>query len=255
MLKNSETVIFIQFYTNFINMSGIIYLLPMLLGETNADDVIPLNVQKRITSLSVFFAENIKTTRRYLRKLNKTFDIDNSRFFVLNKNSKDAELSQLAQVVLNGSDVGVISEAGLPGIGDPGSKLVAKAHDLGIRVVPLTGPSSFVLALIASGLNGQSFAFHGYLPVKMPQLGVRIKELEGLSVKWNQTQIFMETPYRNNQLMQQLLISCHPATRLSVASCITEIGENICTMSVGQWKKRTFDYHKKPTVFALLKEN
>lgn len=236
-------------------MSGIIYLLPMLLGETNADDVIPMNVQKRITSLSVFFAENIKTTRRYLRKLDKTFDIDNSQFFVLDKKTNDMALSKMAQIVSKGADAGIISEAGLPGIGDPGSKLVAKAHEMGIRIVPLTGPSSFVLALIASGLNGQSFSFHGYLPVNGSELVSRIKAIESASAKMQQTQIFMETPYRNNQMMQQLLSVCHPATKLSVASCITESGEDILTMTIGQWKKHTFDYHKKPTVFALLKEN
>lgn len=236
-------------------MSGIIYMLPMLLGQSDIDDVIPMNVQKRITSLSLFFAENIKTTRRYLRLIDKSFDIDNSRFFVLDKKTPDSELSQMLQIVLDGNDAGIISEAGLPGIGDPGSKLVALAHQKGIRVVPLTGPSSFVLALIASGLNGQSFAFHGYLPVKSPELIGRIKEIEGLSAKLQQTQIFMETPYRNNQLLQQLLTTCHPATKLSVASCITESIEDVKTLSIAQWKSQTFDYHKKPTVFALLKEN
>jgi 16S rRNA (cytidine1402-2'-O)-methyltransferase len=226
----------------------------MLLAESDVDDVIPANVQKRITSLSLFFAENIKTTRRYLRKLDKSFDIDGSQFFVLNKKTGTPELQAMLQMVQNGSDAGIISEAGLPGIGDPGSKLIDMAHANGIQVVPLSGPSSFVLALIASGLNGQSFAFNGYLPVKTPQLITEIKEMESRSARNGQTQIFMETPYRNNQLMKQLLSSCHPATKLLVAVNITAPNERIATKTIAEWKKTTFDFHKIPAVFALLKE-
>ncbi|MDA3867545.1 MAG: SAM-dependent methyltransferase [Salinivirgaceae bacterium] len=235
-------------------MAGKLYLLPMLLAESDVNDVIPANVQKRITSLSLFFAENIKTTRRYLRKLDKSFDIDGSQFFVLNKKTQTPELQAMLSLVQKGNDAGIISEAGLPGIGDPGSKLIDMAHANAIQVVPLTGPSSFVLALIASGLNGQSFAFSGYLPVKTPQLSAEIKELEARSAMHRQTQIFMETPYRNNQLMKQLLSSCHPATKLLVAANITAPDENITTKTIAEWKKTSFDFHKKPTVFALLKE-
>jgi len=151
-------------------MTGTLYLLPMLLGESHPDISIPGEVQNITTSLSHFYAENIKTTRRYLRKLDKSFDIDGSHFYVLNKKTNDEDLSEMMNPLLQGFDGGIISEAGLPGIGDPGSKLVRLAHKKNIKVKPLTGPSSFVLALVASGLNGQSFAFNGYLPVKGQEL-------------------------------------------------------------------------------------
>lgn len=236
-------------------MAGKIFLLPMLLGDTSVDLVIPHEVKQQIISLDTFFAENIKTTRRYLRKIDKTFDIDNSLFKILNKKTSSAELSEMLQIVKNGKDAGIISEAGLPGIGDPGSQLIAMAHNENITVIPLTGPSSFVLALIASGLNGQSFAFHGYLPVKQPQLDKQIKDIERISAQLNQTQIFMETPYRNNQMLKQLIDSCNPGTKLCIASNITTSEEYIKTKTISEWKKTTVDLHKKPTVFALLKQN
>jgi 16S rRNA (cytidine1402-2'-O)-methyltransferase len=236
-------------------MTGKIYLLPMLLGDTSVDLVIPHEVKKQIISLDTFFAENIKTTRRYLRRIDKTFDIDNSLFKILNKKTSSAELAEMLQIVKNGKDAGIISEAGLPGIGDPGSQLIAMAHNENITVIPLSGPSSFVLALIASGLNGQSFAFHGYLPVKQPQLDKQIKDIERISAQLNQTQIFMETPYRNNQMLKQLIDSCNPGTKLCIASNITTSEEYIKTKTISEWKKTTVDLHKKPTVFALLKQN
>jgi 16S rRNA (cytidine1402-2'-O)-methyltransferase len=236
-------------------MAGKIYLLPMLLGDTSIDLVIPGEVKQTIISLDTFFAENIKTTRRYLRKIDKTFDIDNSTFQVLNKKTSTEELSEMVQIVKKGKDAGIISEAGLPGIGDPGSQLIAMAHLNNIKVIPLTGPSSFVLALVASGLNGQSFAFHGYLPVKTPELDKQIKTIEKTSGQLNQTQIFMETPYRNNQMLKQLTESCHPGTQLCVASNITTSEEYIKTQTINEWKRTKIDLHKKPTVFALLKQN
>lgn len=236
-------------------MTGKIYLLPMLLGDTSVDLVIPSEVKQTIIALDTFFAENVKTTRRFLRKINKTFDIDNSLFKVLNKKTSNAELSEMLQIVKNGKDAGIISEAGLPGIGDPGSQLVEMAHRQNIKVIPLTGPSSFVLALIASGLNGQSFAFHGYLPVKTPQLDKQIKTIEKISGQLNQTQIFMETPYRNNQMLKQLIESCHSGTRLCIASNITTSEEIIKTKTISEWRNTQIDLHKKPTVFALLKQN
>ena len=236
-------------------MAGKIYLLPMLLGDTSVDLVIPVEVKQTIITLDTFFAENIKTTRRYLRKIDKSFDIDNSLFKVLNKKTSNVELSEMLQIVKSGKDAGIISEAGLPGIGDPGSRLVEMAHHENIQVIPLTGPSSFVLALIASGLNGQSFAFHGYLPVKTPELDKQIKTIEKVSGQLNQTQIFMETPYRNNQMLKQLIDSCHPGTRLCIASNITTQEEIIKTKTINEWKNTKIDLHKKPTVFALLKQN
>lgn len=236
-------------------MSGKLYLLPMLIAESRPDAVIPQQVQEITTSLRYFFAENIKTTRRYLRKLDQTFDIDGSHFYILNKKSTIEEHVQMLSILLDGNDAGIISEAGLPGIGDPGSKLVSMAHKKNIQVVPLTGPSSFVLALVASGLNGQSFAFHGYLPVKQPELQKTLHTLEKHSANMGQTQIFMETPYRNNQMMQQLLSTCNAQTRLCVAVNISSSNEKIQTLTIQEWKKRQFDFHKQPAVFALLKEN
>jgi 16S rRNA (cytidine1402-2'-O)-methyltransferase len=236
-------------------MTGKIYLLPMLLGDTSVDMVIPNEVKQKIVLLDTFFAENIKTTRRFLRKIDKTFDIDNSTFLVLNKKTNSVELSEMFKIIKQGKDAGIISEAGLPGIGDPGSQLVAMAHREDIQVIPLTGPSSFVLALVASGLNGQSFAFQGYLPVKQTELDKQIKTIEKISGQLNQTQIFMETPYRNNQMLKQLIDSCNPATKLCVASNITTPEEYIKTKTIQEWKKTPIDLHKKPTVFALLKQN
>ncbi|PLX22002.1 MAG: SAM-dependent methyltransferase [Salinivirgaceae bacterium] len=236
-------------------MAGKLFLLPMLLGDSSIDLVIPHEVKNQIISLDTFFAENIKTTRRFLRKIDKTFNIDGSTFIVLDKKSDHAALSEMLQIIKNGKDAGIISEAGLPGIGDPGSKLVEMAHKENIQVIPLTGPSSFVLALVASGLNGQSFAFHGYLPVKQPQLDKQIKDIERISGQQNQTQIFMETPYRNNQMLKQLIESCHPGTMLCIASNITTSEEYIKTKTIQEWKKTQIDLHKKPTVFALLKQN
>ncbi len=234
-------------------MAGTLYLLPMLLGNTDPNTSIPADVQNITTSLSHFFAENIKTTRRYLRKLDKSFDIDGSHFFVLNKKTGDKALAEMLKPLIEGNDAGIISEAGLPGIGDPGSKLVRLAHQKQIKVVPLTGPSSFVLALIASGLNGQSFAFNGYLPVKSAELTKKIQELEKRSAQLHQTQIFMETPYRNNQLLEQILKTCHPQTQLCIAVNITSQQEYISTKSINQWKSIKTDLHKKPAVFAILK--
>src|SRR6056297_2585943 len=234
-------------------MTGTLYLLPMLLGESHPDISIPGEVQNITTSLSHFYAENIKTTRRYLRKLDKSFDIDGSHFYVLNKKTNDEDLSEMMNPLLQGFDGGIISEAGLPGIGDPGSKLVRLAHKKNIKVKPLTGPSSFVLALVASGLNGQSFAFNGYLPVKGQELTKKIQEIEKRSTQLKQTQIFMETPYRNNQLLEQLLKTCHSQTQLCIAVNITTDQENILAQSINQWKSSNPDLHKKPAVFAILK--
>ncbi len=236
-------------------MPGKLFLLPMLISETEPDFVIPKQVQEITLSLRCFFAENIKTTRRYLRKLDKSFDIDGSRFFVLNKKTSATEHEQMLEILLEGHDAGVISEAGLPGIGDPGSNLVALAHKNSIQVVPLSGPSSFVLALVASGLNGQSFAFHGYLPVKPPELQNAIRSLEKQSTNMRQTQIFMETPYRNNQMMKQLLNCCNSQTRLCIAVNISSENERIKTLTIQEWKTQQYDFHKQPAVFALLKEN
>lgn len=235
-------------------MAGTLYLLPMLLGDTNPDFVIPIEVQKITLSLRHFFVENLKTTRRYLRKLDKSFDIDGSEFMILNKKTTDREFSEMLDLVKNGQNAGIISEAGLPGIGDPGSQLVKLAHTNNIKVVPLSGPSSFVLALIASGLNGQSFAFNGYLPVKGSELIQKIQELEKRSKQFRQTQIFMETPYRNNQLFDQLIKTCHTQTQLCVAMNITTEDEKISTKTINQWKSEKIDMHKKPAVFAILKK-
>lgn len=234
-------------------MPGKLYLLPMTLGDTDPDWVIPRRVQQQILSLRLFFAENIKTTRRYLRKLDKTFDIEGSDFYVLNKQTDTIQISKMLHEVKKGSDAGIISEAGLPGIGDPGSQLVAEAHQTQIQIVPLTGPSSFVLALVASGLNGQSFAFHGYLPVKTTPLRKQLKALEQYSMKNCQTQIFMETPYRNNQLIEQILNVCAPDTKLCVAANISTKSEYIRTMAIKDWRNNTYNFHKQPAVFAILK--
>lgn len=234
-------------------MKGTLYLAPMLLGESDPDLVIPKQVREIILSMKYFFVENIRTTRRYLRLLDRTFDIDNSIFVELSKSTSTKVAEEMLQSLLKGNDGVIISEAGLPCIGDPGRVLVEMAHKRNIKVVPLSGPSSFVLTLIASGFNGQNFAFNGYLPIKNLAKQKAIKDLESRSVKFHQTQIFMETPYRNNNMFQQILLTCSDQTKLCVAMNVTLKDEYISTKTIKEWRNVKIDLHKKPTVFAIYK--
>lgn len=232
-------------------MVGKIYLIPTTLGETLPSMVIPQTVLEKTIQLRYFIVENTRTARRYLRLLDKTFPIDDSLFFELNKHTSPNELSSFLAPCMRGKDMGVISEAGVPGVADPGAEIAALAHSRGIQIIPLVGPSSIILAVMASGLNGQNFAFNGYLPIKSKERLKKIRQFESRAKTENQAQVFIETPYRNNQLIKDLLIACTPETQLCIAADITLSSEFILTQFVRDWKKNTPDLNKRPAIFII----
>lgn len=227
---------------------GTLYLIPAPLGDEGMA-AIPAQVLAVANKLTHFLVENEKTARRYLKKMGYEHSLDELTLYRLDKRTNDDERMEYLLPLLNGTDMGLISEAGLPCIADPGAVMAQMAQENKIRVVPLSGPSSIILALVASGMDGQSFAFNGYLPIKNPQRKAQIQSLERLSKR--QTQIFMETPFRNNQLLQDLLNTCNPNTRLCVACDITLPSETIITQTIAQWKQRKYDFHKRPAIFLL----
>ena len=229
---------------------GKIYMLPMTLGDSSIDLVIPKEVQKKLLSIKVFVVENIKTTRRYLKKIDKAVDINELTFFELNKHTKETELEHFLTPALEGEDIGVISEAGCPGIADPGSEIVKRAHQKNIQVVPLVGPSSILMALIASGMNGQQFTFNGYLPFDKKERIKKLKDMERLAQR-NHTQLFMETPFRNDSLLQDVLQHCSGNLKLCIATDISLETEFIVTKPLKEWKKNLPNLKKRPTIFVL----
>lgn len=229
---------------------GKLFLLPNTLGETEIAGVIPSEVIALIKSLRVFASENPKNTRRYLKKIDKSIDVDALTFLELNEHSERKDV-EACLPYLEREDVGIISEAGCPGIADPGAELVALAHQHNYRVVPLVGPSSILLALIASGLNGQNFSFNGYLPVKANERTRVLKNYERQSAQENRTQIFIETPYRNQKLFEEMLQTLNPKTLLSIACDITTVNEYIKTMRIQDWKQQKPDINKRPAIFLL----
>lgn len=229
---------------------GKLFLIPNTLGETEISGVIPSEVIMRIKSLKVFASENPKNTRRFLKKIDKTINVDELVFLELNEHSERKDI-EACLPYLEQNDVGIISEAGCPGIADPGAELVALAHQHHFQVVPLVGPSSILLALIASGLNGQNFSFNGYLPVKGNERSKALKNFERQSAAENRTQIFIETPYRNQKLWEEMVQILNPKTLLSIACDITTENEYIKTMSIQEWKKQKPDINKRPAIFLL----
>ncbi len=229
---------------------GKLYLIPNSLGECSLNYILPDDVLTIIRTLKVFATENPKNTRRFLKQIDKSIDIDNLIFLDLNEHSTHKEV-ETCLPWLRDNDIGIISEAGCPGIADPGAELVALAHQHNFRVIPLVGPSSILLALIASGCNGQNFSFNGYLPVKENERAKALRRFEKQSSEENRTQIFIETPYRNMKLFQEMLSLLSPDTRLSIACDITTDKEYIRTMTVREWKKQTPDLHKRPAIFIL----
>jgi 16S rRNA (cytidine1402-2'-O)-methyltransferase len=232
---------------------GKLYLVPSPLSDHQVDLIINDQVKEALSSLELFFAENIRTARRFISSLKLGRPIEALRFEELNKDTTATEISRLIEIIVNGVDAGVISEAGCPGIADPGAKIVALAHQKGIEVVPLVGPSSIFLALMSSGFSGQSFTFHGYLPIDKKAAQDKIRQMEKDALLRETTQIFMETPYRNNQLLELLLSTCAGSTLLCVASNITAENEFIHTATISDWKSKRPDLHKLPTVFLLGK--
>jgi 16S rRNA (cytidine1402-2'-O)-methyltransferase len=228
----------------------VLYLSPALLSENTVPQVLPPHVVTVLHGLRQFVAEDIRTARRFLSKAGHPGPIDRLQFRELNEHTAESEVASLLPY-LQAADTAVISEAGAPGVADPGAAAVRLAHAHGIRVVPLVGPSSILMALMASGLNGQSFAFVGYLPVKQSERRERLRVLERHSSAGRQTQIFIETPYRNMQLLDDIMNCCRPATMLTVAADITGAGEYILTQSIRQWKNKLPELNKIPAVFLL----
>ena len=232
--------------------AGTLFLIPTTLGEGPLSPVIPQDVQQRVRMLQYFVAENPKTARAFLKQIGITKPLQELHIATLNQHTPDTAIAGLASPLQSGNDLGMMSEAGCPGIADPGAKLVLYAHQHRHRVVPLVGPSSILLALMASGLNGQSFAFHGYLPVADGEREKTLRELEKQSRRLKQTQIFIETPYRNQKLLQSILRSCAADTLLCVASEITLAGEDIRTMRIADWNKDPPQLDRRPSLFLLL---
>lgn len=234
-------------------METALYLIPVTLGDTEIDRVLPSYNAEVIMSIKHFIVENVRTARRFLKKVNKDIDIDSLTFVELNKHTSPESISTYLEPLVKGSSMGVISEAGCPAIADPGADVVAIAQRKGLRVIPLIGPSSIILSLMASGFNGQSFAFHGYLPIDKSERAKKIKTLEQHIYSDNQTQIFIETPYRNNKMMEDLLTFCRPQTKLCIASDITCEGEFIKTRTLKDWKGKMPDLSKVPCIFLIYK--
>ena len=227
----------------------VVYLIPTVLSE-EALDTIPAYIKDAVADCSVFFAENERTARRYFKQLWKEMVIDDYEWHAIHK-AEEETLQAFRVALTTGKNIGIVSEAGCPGVADPGQLLVAVAHEMGVQVKPLTGPSSIMLALMASGMNGQQFRFNGYLPIDNQDRVRALLDLESGSAKRNTTEIFIETPYRNNQLIESILKNCKPETRLCIAVDLTGKNEWIRTLSVKQWQKQKTDIHKRPAIFLL----
>lgn len=232
-------------------MAGKLYMIPTTLGGEQINDVIPESVQQLVASLRHFVVEDIKSARRYLRRIDRNFPIDDSVFFELNKRTELKDLGRFLKPTKEGHSIGVISEAGCPGIADPGAELVALAHETGIRVAPLTGPSSILLALMGSGFSGQEFTFHGYLPKDRKERVKRLKDFEADTRRTGHTHIFMDTPFRNMNVLDDLLNELADTTLLCIASNITLPDESVWTMTVENWREKAYDLSKKPTMFLI----
>lgn len=235
------------------SIKGTLYLIPTTLGDNDPLEVLPLLVKKVIEETSTFIVENEKTARRFIKKITPEKPQPSLKLFPLNKFTEVTELPSYLKPCLNGTNVGLLSEAGCPGVADPGAEIVKIAHNKNIKVVPLVGPSSILMALMSSGMNGQSFAFNGYLPIDKRERKAEIKRLERLSFEVNQSQIFIETPYRNNKMIENLSNILENNTDVCVACDITLSTEFIKTQSANSWKKNKVDLHKRPTIFIIHK--
>jgi len=236
------------------NEKGKLYLIPTTLGVSEPLEVLPLSVKKIIEELDCFIVENEKTARRFIKQITPRKSQPSLTILKLDKYANQLEVRTYLDVCLTGVSVGLLSEAGVPAIADPGAEIVKLAHEKGIRVVPLVGPSSIILAMMASGFNGQNFAFNGYLPIDASEKKASIKKLERLSKEKNQSQIFIETPYRNEKMLTDLKNILTPVTKLCVACDITLQTEYIRTMEIKDWKNERPDLHKRPTIFIIHKE-
>lgn len=235
-------------------METALYLLPVTLGDTDIDKVLPAYNAGIIREIKHFIVEDVRSARRFLKKVDREIDIDTLSFYPLNKHTSPEDISGYLNPLAEGHSMGVISEAGCPAVADPGADVVAIAQRRNLKVVPLVGPSSIILSVMASGFNGQSFAFHGYLPIEPNERSKRLKELEGRIYSEHQTQLFIETPYRNHKMLDDILKACRPQTKLCIAANITCEGEYIKTRTVKEWKGTALpDLSKIPCIFLLYK--
>jgi 16S rRNA (cytidine1402-2'-O)-methyltransferase len=234
-------------------MQASLFLIPVTLGETSIDQVLPAYNREIILDIKHFIVENIRSARRFLKKTDASINIDELTFYELNKHTKPEQIENYLDPIKQGLHVGIISEAGCPAIADPGADIVAIAQRKGYKIVPLVGPSSILLALMASGFNGQSFAFHGYLPIDNNERVKKLKHLEQRVYNEHQTQIFIETPYRNTKLAEDIISNCNPSTKMCIAMNITCEDEFIKTLNVKDWKKRLPNMDKKPCIFLIYK--
>lgn len=230
-----------------------LYLIPTTLGETALDTILPAQNDQIVISLKYFIVENIRTARRFLKKVNREINIDELTFFEINQHTSPEEISTFLKPMQEGQDMGVISEAGCPAVADPGADVVAIAQQRNYVVKPLVGPSSILLSLMASGFNGQSFTFHGYLPIQQSDRAKMLKKMEVQIYNNNQTQLFIETPYRNMKMLEDILTVCMPDTKLCIAVDITLETEFIKTKTVKEWKSQKPDLNKRPCIFLLYK--
>lgn len=228
-----------------------LYLLPVTLGDTSIESVLPSYNKEVILAISHFIVEDVRSARRFLKKVDKEIDIDALTFYTLNKHTSCEDISEYLRPLIEGCSMGVISEAGCPAVADPGADVVAIAQRKNLKVVPLVGPSSIILSVMGSGFNGQSFAFHGYLPIEPVERAKRLKVLEQRVYSERQTQLFIETPYRNNKMVEDILSNCRPQTKLCIAANITCEGEYIKTKTVKEWQGKVPDLSKIPCIFLL----
>ncbi|NOX85113.1 MAG: SAM-dependent methyltransferase [Chlorobi bacterium] len=236
-------------------MKGKLYLIPATLGDFETmDEVIPLYNKQIIHSLTAFIVENARTARRFIKRTGHPLPIRELTFVEIGKHASLSDALSFFKETIQRQSVGLLSEAGTPCVADPGSVVVKAAHENNVEVVPLTGPNSILLALMASGFNGQSFTFHGYLPVDKKQLAEKIRNMELKARKEGQTQIFIETPFRNHHLFEQLLKTCRPETKMCIAVNLTMPSQKVRTLSIEEWKKQKVDLAKKPAVFLISKD-
>jgi 16S rRNA (cytidine1402-2'-O)-methyltransferase len=231
---------------------GRLFLIPNVIAEQTSEQIVNNQLKNVLPYIRHFLAEDVRTARRYLSSLKLYDSIEDLSFYVLDKDTKEEQINELFGPIHDGMDLGVISESGCPGIADPGAIAVKFAHQQGIKVIPLVGPSSIFLGLMASGLNGQKFAFNGYLPIDINEAGKAIREFEKESKQKNQTQVFIETPYRNNALLQNFLRTLSANTQLCLAVDLTGESEYVLTKTIKQWKMQTIELPKKPAVFLFL---
>lgn len=235
-------------------MENALYLLPVTLGDTEIDNVLPSYNREIIRQIKFFIVENVRSARRFLKKVDRDINIDELTFYLMDKHTDAAKMASYLKPLEEGNAMGVISEAGCPAVADPGADVVAVAQRKNLRVIPMVGPSSIIMSVMGSGFNGQSFAFNGYLPIEPSERTKRIKQLETRAYTEDQTQLFIETPYRNHKMLEELLRTCKPSTRLCIASGITCAEEYIHTHTIAEWKKiKLHDLSKIPTIFLIYK--